>query len=45
VNTQTGTYPGDSSTNFKGDVRSSSPSAPGSRNSTPGSNGQGGSQQ
>lgn len=45
VNTNTGTYPGDSATNTKGDVRSSSPSAPGSRSTTPGSNVNGGSQQ
>jgi hypothetical protein len=44
INTNTGTYPGDSMTNTKGDVRSSSPSAPGSRNTTPGGAG-GGSRQ
>jgi len=37
INTSTGTYPGDSMTNTKSDVRSSSPSSPGSRSTTPGS--------
>lgn len=35
INTNTGTYPGDSMTNAKGDVRSSSSTNPGSRNTTP----------
>lgn len=41
INTSTGTYPGDSATNFKGDVRSSSPTDTASRKTTPGNRGQG----